>query len=197
MATSFHSQSLNGTKTPTADTNEASRPRRKKARRACSACQKSHQTCGNERPCQSCVKRGCADSCRDGVRKKPKYLEEGSYRVFTIQYNVPFRNNYAYTPLNHTVPCKDIGVQSTTRSPISEQTIYPYHDFNPWTICAEDPFIGQELSDAQSELEDPFLLDSPQSDAIDQAPQTDTLLAFAIGSGWSSTFLQSDYDDSV
>ncbi len=32
-------------------------------------------TTGDERPCLRCQKRGCAPSCKDGVRKKAKYLE--------------------------------------------------------------------------------------------------------------------------
>ncbi|KAF2269605.1 hypothetical protein CC78DRAFT_235961 [Lojkania enalia] len=52
------------------------RPRRKKARRACFACQRAHLTCGDERPCHRCIKRGLQDSCMDGVRKKAKYLHD-------------------------------------------------------------------------------------------------------------------------
>ncbi|KAI9732783.1 MAG: Transcriptional regulator of nonfermentable carbon utilization [Cirrosporium novae-zelandiae] len=52
------------------------RPRRKKARRACFACQRAHLTCGDERPCQRCIKRGLQDGCHDGVRKKAKYLHD-------------------------------------------------------------------------------------------------------------------------
>ncbi|MCJ1474180.1 Transcriptional regulator of nonfermentable carbon utilization [Lambiella insularis] len=52
------------------------RPRRKKARRACYACQRAHLTCGDERPCQRCIKRGLQDACQDGVRKKAKYLHD-------------------------------------------------------------------------------------------------------------------------
>ncbi|KAI9812235.1 MAG: Transcriptional regulator of nonfermentable carbon utilization [Thelocarpon impressellum] len=52
------------------------RPRRKKARRACFACQRAHLTCGDERPCQRCIKRGLQDSCHDGMRKKAKYLHD-------------------------------------------------------------------------------------------------------------------------
>ncbi|KAG6051484.1 hypothetical protein E4U39_000881 [Claviceps sp. Clav50 group G5] len=58
------------------DAKDAQRPRRKKARRACFACQRAHLTCGDERPCQRCIKRGLADGCRDGVRKKAKYLHD-------------------------------------------------------------------------------------------------------------------------
>ncbi|KAF2117268.1 hypothetical protein BDV96DRAFT_611724 [Lophiotrema nucula] len=52
------------------------RPRRKKARRACFACQRAHLTCGDERPCHRCTKRGLEASCMDGVRKKAKYLHD-------------------------------------------------------------------------------------------------------------------------
>ncbi|KAF7617409.1 hypothetical protein AFLA_000063 [Aspergillus flavus NRRL3357] len=55
---------------------DPSRPRRKKARRACFACQRAHLTCGDERPCQRCIKRGLQDACHDGVRKKAKYLHD-------------------------------------------------------------------------------------------------------------------------
>src|ERR1700712_2321115 len=92
--------------TPTSQGKSASnskdpqRPRRKKARRACFACQRAHLTCGmsyicnvwilcvdyctqllilclgDERPCQRCIKRGLQDACQDGVRKKAKYLHD-------------------------------------------------------------------------------------------------------------------------
>ncbi|KAK2591489.1 Transcriptional regulator of nonfermentable carbon utilization [Conoideocrella luteorostrata] len=58
------------------DPKDPQRPRRKKARRACFACQRAHLTCGDERPCKRCVKRGLADACQDGVRKKAKYLHD-------------------------------------------------------------------------------------------------------------------------
>ncbi|KAL5598617.1 uncharacterized protein BROUX77_006451 [Berkeleyomyces rouxiae] len=58
------------------DPKDPLRPRRKKARRACFACQRAHLTCGDERPCQRCIKRGLGDACQDGVRKKAKYLHD-------------------------------------------------------------------------------------------------------------------------
>ncbi|KAJ9605257.1 Transcriptional regulator of nonfermentable carbon utilization [Cladophialophora chaetospira] len=64
----------NGSKA--ANLKDPSRPRRKKARRACFACQRAHLTCGDERPCQRCIKRGLQDACQDGVRKKAKYLHD-------------------------------------------------------------------------------------------------------------------------
>ncbi|EMD37851.1 hypothetical protein CERSUDRAFT_154783 [Gelatoporia subvermispora B] len=49
-------------------------PKKKKANRACFHCQKAHLTCDDSRPCQRCVKRGMADKCTEGHRKKAKYL---------------------------------------------------------------------------------------------------------------------------
>lgn len=52
------------------------RPKRRKATRACVHCQRTHLTCDNNRPCERCVQRGLADTCRDGTRKKAKYLRD-------------------------------------------------------------------------------------------------------------------------
>ncbi|KAG7446282.1 uncharacterized protein BT62DRAFT_967986 [Guyanagaster necrorhizus] len=49
-------------------------PKKKKANRACFHCQKAHLTCDDTRPCQRCTKRGIANSCTEGHRKKAKYL---------------------------------------------------------------------------------------------------------------------------
>jgi len=54
----------------------APRERKKKAGRACAACQKAHLTCDDGRPCKRCIKKGCPDDCVDGARKKAKYLQE-------------------------------------------------------------------------------------------------------------------------
>ncbi|KAL8940234.1 MAG: hypothetical protein Q9216_002918 [Gyalolechia sp. 2 TL-2023] len=70
------SQSGNGQTKSTSNAKDPTRPRRKKARRACYACQRAHLTCGDERPCQRCIKRGLQDACHDGVRKKAKYLHD-------------------------------------------------------------------------------------------------------------------------
>ncbi|KAJ8469162.1 hypothetical protein ONZ45_g16984 [Pleurotus djamor] len=49
-------------------------PKKKKANRACFHCQKAHLTCDDSRPCQRCIKRGIANNCTEGLRKKAKYL---------------------------------------------------------------------------------------------------------------------------
>ncbi|KAG8970022.1 Transcriptional regulator of nonfermentable carbon utilization [Tulasnella sp. 419] len=53
---------------------QAASTKKKKANRACCHCQKAHLTCDDSRPCQRCVKRGMADTCAEGHRKKAKYL---------------------------------------------------------------------------------------------------------------------------
>lgn len=45
-------------------------PKRRKAVRACTNCQRTHLTCDDNRPCERCIKRGCEDTCQDGIRKK-------------------------------------------------------------------------------------------------------------------------------
>ncbi|PHH71865.1 hypothetical protein CDD80_4927 [Ophiocordyceps camponoti-rufipedis] len=79
------------------DSKDPLRPRRKKARRACFACQRAHLTCGDERPCKRCIKRGLSDHCQDGVRKKAKYLhdapEEALGPVLGPNYNSRSRHN--------------------------------------------------------------------------------------------------------
>ncbi|KAL8853957.1 MAG: hypothetical protein Q9221_001265 [Calogaya cf. arnoldii] len=77
VAKSAHpAQSGNGQTKSASNPKDPMRPRRKKARRACFACQRAHLTCGDERPCQRCIKRGLQDACHDGVRKKAKYLHD-------------------------------------------------------------------------------------------------------------------------
>ncbi|KAI0305435.1 hypothetical protein B0F90DRAFT_1697992 [Multifurca ochricompacta] len=49
-------------------------PKKKKAARACIHCQRAHLTCDDSRPCQRCTKRGMANSCIEGHRKRAKYL---------------------------------------------------------------------------------------------------------------------------
>lgn len=51
-------------------------PKKKKASRACLNCQRAHLTCNDGRPCHRCIKKGIADSCTEGHRKKAKYLLE-------------------------------------------------------------------------------------------------------------------------
>ncbi|KAI0133659.1 transcription factor [Xylariales sp. AK1849] len=82
------------------DPKDPHRPRRKKARRACYACQRAHLTCGDERPCQRCIKRGLADACQDGVRKKAKYLHDAPPEALRPVLGPTFDRNAVTKPTN-------------------------------------------------------------------------------------------------
>lgn len=70
------------------------RPKRRKAARACIHCQRTHLTCDNNRPCERCVGRGLADTCRDGVRKKAKYLADVPDAVAMSEDSLQFDPRY-------------------------------------------------------------------------------------------------------
>ncbi|KAF2423416.1 hypothetical protein EJ08DRAFT_451250 [Tothia fuscella] len=91
------------------------RPRRKKARRACFACQRAHLTCGDERPCQRCIKRGLQDQCHDGVRKKAKYLHDAPAEALIP----PGMSGYHHPYMNGT---KASSVSSASGVPITGST---------------------------------------------------------------------------
>ncbi|KXN70430.1 hypothetical protein CONCODRAFT_39447, partial [Conidiobolus coronatus NRRL 28638] len=60
-------------------------PRKKKTSRACNNCQKSHVTCDSNRPCNRCVQRKLADSCKDGKRKRAKYMGSESPEPSSVE----------------------------------------------------------------------------------------------------------------
>lgn len=77
------------------------RPRRKKAKRACYACQRAHLTCADERPCGRCIKRKIAEHCMDGLRKKAKYLYDAPDGALMpgVGGQYPYTNGNRPTPL--------------------------------------------------------------------------------------------------
>ncbi|KAL1679417.1 transcription activator of gluconeogenesis ERT1 [Schizophyllum commune] len=70
-------------------------PKKKKANRACFHCQKAHLTCDDSRPCQRCIKRGIANNCTEGHRKKAKYLldDEELEELKRKQNTIPSRKS--------------------------------------------------------------------------------------------------------
>ncbi|KAG9203146.1 Transcriptional regulator of nonfermentable carbon utilization [Epicoccum nigrum] len=104
------------------------RPRRKKARRACFACQRAHLTCGDERPCTRCVKRGLQDNCMDGVRKKAKYLHDAPDGALMpgVGGHYPYMDGNRPAPL----PSQDtqnvtMAQQSNHYAQASQRSFYP------------------------------------------------------------------------
>ncbi|KAI1189718.1 hypothetical protein F5B17DRAFT_173971 [Nemania serpens] len=82
------------------DPKDPHRPRRKKARRACYACQRAHLTCGDERPCLRCIKRGLQGACEDGVRKKAKYLHDAPPEALRPVLGPNYNPNAGSKPAN-------------------------------------------------------------------------------------------------
>ena len=105
---------------------DPNREKRKKAKRACRPCQVAHLTCGklrsttwsialdwllmficagDERPCSRCVKRGCSHMCKDGVRKKAKYLADTPAEALTQELGTrgrpPVSNTQSFLTRSH------------------------------------------------------------------------------------------------
>ncbi|EAT80149.2 gluconeogenesis transcription activator [Parastagonospora nodorum] len=148
-------KSSNGQK-PASNAKDPLRPRRKKARRACFACQRAHLTCGDERPCTRCIKRGLQDHCMDGVRKKAKYLHDAPDGALMpgVGGHYPYMNGNRPTPLpsqdTHNVPMAPQGnmytqaPSGTFYQPPSAQIPLPQAQH------------GRSFSDQQSPLSPPF-----------------------------------------
>ncbi|KAL1645597.1 Transcriptional regulator of nonfermentable carbon utilization [Didymella pomorum] len=104
------------------------RPRRKKARRACFACQRAHLTCGDERPCTRCIKRNLADHCMDGVRKKAKYLHDAPDGALMpgVGGHYPYMNGNRPTPLpSQDTHAVSMAQQGNHYAQAPQQTFYP------------------------------------------------------------------------
>ncbi|KAK1148326.1 Transcriptional regulator of nonfermentable carbon utilization [Aspergillus melleus] len=127
---------------------DPSRPRRKKARRACFACQRAHLTCGDERPCQRCIKRGLQDACHDGVRKKAKYLHDapdgalmpgigGNFYGNTMRNSLPLSRNGANAVSANTPQNSAPSFYPTPQS--SSYNVYQENTLNQNSFTSQSP----------------------------------------------------------
>ncbi|EDU49456.1 hypothetical protein PtrSN002B_006154 [Pyrenophora tritici-repentis] len=133
------------------------RPRRKKARRACFACQRAHLTCGDERPCGRCIKRGLQDHCMDGVRKKAKYLHDAPDGSLMpgVGGHYPYMNGNRPTPL----PAQDTHTVSVSpQSNMYNQAQPPAAFYPPNSIPGQLPVTQdtRAFSNQQSPISPPF-----------------------------------------
>ncbi|KAK4174594.1 hypothetical protein QBC36DRAFT_191916 [Triangularia setosa] len=131
------------------DPKDPLRPRRKKARRACYACQRAHLTCGDERPCQRCIKRGLQDSCQDGVRKKAKYLHdappEALRPVLGPNYNPNAPSSRHGGHRHHSVSTDASTVRTFfSQSNASQYPVYSTTQSLPPGLTENLPFNGQQ-----------------------------------------------------
>ncbi|PKY06052.1 hypothetical protein P168DRAFT_296325 [Aspergillus campestris IBT 28561] len=137
---------------PKPNPKDPSRPRRKKARRACFACQRAHLTCGDERPCQRCIKRGLQDACHDGVRKKAKYLHDAPDGALMPGIRGNFYNNHSNNnhPLRNNLPLSrnSANAVNATAPPNSAANFYPTpqstsHNVYQENSLNQNPFPSQ------------------------------------------------------
>ncbi|KAF9884708.1 Transcriptional regulator of nonfermentable carbon utilization [Aspergillus nanangensis] len=151
---------------------DPSRPRRKKARRACFACQRAHLTCGDERPCQRCIKRGLQDACHDGVRKKAKYLHDAPDGALMPGVGNNNNNNNNHNNNNNTfynnslrnnLPLSRNGSNSVNAAPPQQNNtgaganFYPTPQSTSYNVYQENP-INQNSYTSQSPVSPTFTL---------------------------------------
>ena len=154
---------------PKLDPKDPLRPRRKKARRACFACQRAHLTCGmlslfgdafircgghspypyilgsfcfvsltiadtslgDERPCQRCIKRGLADACQDGVRKKAKYLHDAPPEALRPVLGPNYNQVNSVRSSNETPKTNAVNTSATSDSSPGISGFYTQSDTSP------------------------------------------------------------------
>ncbi|QIX01889.1 hypothetical protein AMS68_007406 [Peltaster fructicola] len=146
---------------PKSNAKDPSRPRRKKARRACFACQRAHLTCGDERPCLRCIKRGLQDQCHDGVRKKAKYLHDAPAEAL-----IPgFTGHYHTNGVNQNTTTTTTAAPSSTNGfAIPQTTNY----INPNSSNAFPTFNqASQISPSLVEGNDPMLSSIPGPQSVD------------------------------
>ncbi|KAH7074244.1 transcription activator of gluconeogenesis [Paraphoma chrysanthemicola] len=146
-------QKPNGQK---ANAKDPMRPRRKKARRACFACQRAHLTCGDERPCNRCIKRNLADHCMDGVRKKAKYLHDAPEGALMpgVGGHYPYMNGNRPTPLpSQDTQTVSVSPQGNIYTQAPSGTFYPPPSA---PIPLPPTQEGQTFNNQQSPISPPF-----------------------------------------
>lgn len=211
--------------------------RRRKAKRSCLPCQQAHRTCGqlhffigdfvlfscstititkanniragDERPCNACIERGTGHMCIDGIRKKPKYLED-SPGISLMEISPSFNYNDDTTVPTILQPTAKPGGRSSllhaslvghTTNEIcprqDTQSFYGSSEEDKSTMNPKNPGDWSSVVPGSRSSEGPAswnILDrrnavvecdlQAESDALNAENQ----LGFAVETGWSSTF---------
>jgi len=107
---------------------------------------------GDERPCQRCIKRGLADHCQDGVRKKAKYLHDAPPEALRPVLG-PTYDPHAPTvrPNGHRHPSNSGSEVSSTVGTFFSQTQPPQYPVfsssqTPMVTIAENMPFGSQQS---------------------------------------------------
>ncbi|KAK2464242.1 hypothetical protein APHAL10511_003699 [Amanita phalloides] len=134
-------------------------PKKKKANRACFHCQKAHLTCDDSRPCQRCIKRGIANNCTEGHRKKAKYLLDDD-ELERLKRSKPLS-----TSVNTSEPTPAPSASSST-DPFSQNDPLLNNSFDP-TFSFGSEVAGLEYSILSAILGNP----SPPASETSPPPQ--------------------------
>ncbi|TBU33876.1 hypothetical protein BD311DRAFT_684352, partial [Dichomitus squalens] len=152
-------------------------PKKKKANRACFHCQKAHLTCDDSRPCQRCVKRGMADSCTEGHRKKAKYLLDEEELEALKRGKSGEGSSKSSEPTTHSQPPDPSPPQQPPPPPsapahpqqyISPDAMYPVYSVNP--AASAQYGIPAEAANLEYSILSAILGGSPDSGASNGSP---------------------------
>ncbi|GAA6044210.1 hypothetical protein JCM8097_004675 [Rhodosporidiobolus ruineniae] len=130
-------------------------PKKKKAGRACAACQKAHLTCDDSRPCARCVKKGCPEECIDGARKKAKYLQEIPDELLHRHGAPPTTGAPPAGGLPSAAPSDTLGLLQPDLSPSSAAQPQPFFDFSATVASSSAPGGSAAAYDPSSFLSFP------------------------------------------
>lgn len=112
---------------------------------------------GDERPCKRCIKRGLADACQDGVRKKAKYLHDAPPEALRPVLGPNYNPNPA--------PQRPNG-QQRHNSTHSDNTISTTPGSNYMTSDSSTPFsVYPTVSQPQAAIPNPMVF-NPQASPV-------------------------------
>ncbi|KAL2374698.1 hypothetical protein RJ035_002089 [Blastomyces gilchristii] len=153
------------------------RPRRKKAKRACFACQRAHLTCGDERPCQRCIKRGLQDACHDGVRKKAKYLHDAPNEALLPG----IRGNY-YNQANTTrnIPNQRGNASNSNSNKVSRQSVSSANFYTPQAARSYNVYV--QAKSQQSHVRPAVMQDASMNPSVFHAQSPSSTQNFDLSS---------------
>lgn len=125
---------------------------------------------GDERPCQRCIKRGLQDACRDGVRKKAKYLHDAPNEALMPG----IRGNYNQAAVNSSnlAMSRNGSDGSKSSRPNSSATLYPPqgNGFSNFPHAKVDGTMSHHLHDNTIHPRATFNGQSPMSPTFTMNP---------------------------